>query len=370
MPRAVQLPDDVIGMIYESVTEDEPWQRPLERLRTMVRASNLMIRIASKGAPTRDAIFAYGPKVDHTKIIDWEERIYKELFPVNPAMGETVFFQWEQVLKSDDMVRYMHVHGSSWTITHCFESSSRGESFLIGSREPLQESFDHHDAAILRSAGVHFSKAICLRRNFLRQKLTADFQGEGLDRLGIGAIIVESDESSMPLNQTAQHVLEQGEALRQRHGRLCATDEYEDRRLQVAIRHVLGSKGDRMKARALTLSMQGNPRGLGLLIQGRQALAPASGKPDTNGIIFIRSINSAAEIDLGVTRELFGFTQAEARIAAGLASGKLLSKLEVELNISHNTARAHLRSMFMKADVSRQSQLVFVLANCVAALGR
>jgi len=370
MPRVVQLPDDVIGMIYESVAEEEPWQRPLEKLRTMVSASNLMIRIANKGAPTRDAIFAYGPKVDPAKIVDWEDRIYKELFPVNPALGETVFFQWEQVLKSDDLVRYMHVHGSSWTITHCFESSSRGECFLIGSRESQQEPFDHRDAAILRSAGVHFSKAISLRRNFLRQKLTADFQGEGLDRLGIGAIIVESDENSIPLNQTAHQVLKQGEALGQRQGRLCATDEYDDRRLQAAIRQVLGSKGDRMKSRALTLSMLGNPRGLGLLIQGRQALAPASGKPDTNGIIFLRGINSTPEIDLSVTRELFGFTQAEARIAAGLASGKLLSELEIDLNISHNTARAHLRSMFMKADVSRQSQLVFVLANCVAALGK
>lgn len=370
MPRVVHLPDDVIGMIYQSVAEDEPWQRPLEKIRTMIDASNLMIRIAGKGSKTRDAIFAYGPKVDQAKVADWEDRIYRELFPVSPPLGETVFFQWEQVLKRDEFVRYMQSHDSSWTITHCFESSPEGECFLIGSREAQQAPFDQGDAAILRVAGLHFRNAIHLRREFLRQKLTADFQGEGLDRLGIGAILVEASGNSIALNNTARTALSHGGAIAQRSGRLCATDEHEDRRLQAAIRQVLAGKGDWIRARALTLPLFDNPRGLGMVIQGRPSLALASGKADTNVIIFVRDINSAAEIDLGVTRELFGFTQAEARIAAGLASGKLLSELEVELNISHNTARAHLRSMFTKADVSRQSQLVFVLANCVAALGR
>ena len=118
MSTVTHLPDEVVCMIYESVAEDEPWRRPLERLRVMLDASNLMIRIASKTARTRDAIFAYGPKVDQAKIGDWEERIYREIFPVSPSAGETVFFQWEQVLKRAEFVRYMQSHDSSWTITH------------------------------------------------------------------------------------------------------------------------------------------------------------------------------------------------------------------------------------------------------------
>ena len=370
MPKVFHLPEDVIGMIYESVAEEEPWQRPLERIRTMIDASNLMIRIAGKGARTRDAIFAYGPKVDQTKVSDWEDRIYREIFPVNPPLGETVFFQWEKVLKRDEFVQYMRRHDSSWTVTHCFECSSDGDCFLIGSREAQQAAFNKDDAAILRLAGVHFRNAIRLRREFLRQKITADFQGEGLDRLGIGAILVESSGNSTMLNGAARAALADGGAIMQRSGRLCARDEHEDRRLQAAIRQVLAGKAEWIRTRALTLPLFDNPRGLGMVIQGRSSQSLASGKQDTNVIIFVRDINSAAEIDLGVTRELFGFTQAEARLAAGLASGKLLSELEAELNISHNTARAHLRSMFSKADVSRQSQLVFVLANCVAALGK
>jgi hypothetical protein len=127
MPKDFHLPDDVIGMIYESIADEEPWQRPLEKIRTMIDASNLMIRIAGKGARTRDAIFAYGPKVDQTKITDWEDRIYREIFPINPPQGETVFFQWEQVLKKDEFVRYMQSHDSSWTICHCFDGTVDGE---------------------------------------------------------------------------------------------------------------------------------------------------------------------------------------------------------------------------------------------------
>jgi len=78
----------------------------------------------------------------------------------------------------------------------------------------------------------------------------------------------------------------------------------------------------------------------------------------------------AESIKKKVLQQLFSFTRAEARLALGLAKGKRLEDVEAELNITHNTARAHLRSMFVKADVNRQSELVHVLANSVAPLGR
>ena len=370
MAKMVHLPDDVVGMIYESVASNEPWQQPLEKLRLMVDASNLMLRIAGTTTKTRDAIFAYGPKVDQRKIADWEDRIYREKFPVNPPSGETVFFQWEQVVKESELIEYLRNYGSSWTAVHCFESASIGDCFLIGSREAHQEPFTSQEGAILRAAGKHFKRAVHLRSEFLRQKLTADFQGEGLDRLSISAFLIEPSGNSIPLNHAAHELVADGSVLALRQGRLCAVDEQQNRRLQSGIRQVFGSKGDRMKARAMALTAEGKGRGLGLVIQGRVSVSLASGKPDTNVMVFVRNIDTAVDIDFEMARELFGFTPAEARLAGGLAQGKLLNELEAELGISHNTARAHLRSMFVKADVNRQAQLVHLIANCVAPLGR
>lgn len=364
------LPHDVVGLIYERLAENEPWKQSLEHLRLMLDASNLMIRIGSKNAQMRDAIFAYGPKVDQVRLLDWEERIYREIFPVSPSRGQTAFFQWEQVLKKAADIRYMQEVDSSWSIIHCFDSTPDSEYFLIGSRGATQRPFDDRDAGILEDAGKHFRKAFELRREFLRYRLTAEFQGEGLDRMAIGAILVERSGSTIPLNHTARALIESGDGLCMRGGRICALDEHDDRRLQLAIRQVFSGKGTRLKARALTLANPHGRRDLGIVVQGRASVSLVSGKPDTNVMIFARDIDSSTELDFDLTKELFHFTPAESRLAAGLAKGRLLSELEADLNISHNTARAHLRSMFAKADVSRQSQLVYLLANCVAPLGK
>ena len=44
--------------------------------------------------------------------------------------------------------------------------------------------------------------------------------------------------------------------------------------------------------------------------------------------------------------------------------------LERELRISHNTARAHLRSMYAKTDVSSRSELIGLINNSMVALVR
>jgi DNA-binding CsgD family transcriptional regulator len=48
-------------------------------------------------------------------------------------------------------------------------------------------------------------------------------------------------------------------------------------------------------------------------------------------------------------------------LAAMLGSGCSLVDAADRLGIAHNTARAHLRSIFMKMGVRRQSQLVHLL---------
>jgi len=95
-----------------------------------------------------------------------------------------------------------------------------------------------------------------------------------------------------------------------------------------------------------------------------------SDRAETCALVFLRRSSVADDADVDVLQQLFSFTRAEAKLALGLAKGKRLEEVESELNIRHNTARAHLRSMFVKADVNRQSELVHLLANSLAPLGR
>jgi DNA-binding CsgD family transcriptional regulator len=71
-----------------------------------------------------------------------------------------------------------------------------------------------------------------------------------------------------------------------------------------------------------------------------------------------------------VTKQLFNLTKAETALAMELANGLSLEEAAEALNIRRNTARAHLRSIFSKTGVRRQTELVRIMLNSVVALGK
>jgi DNA-binding CsgD family transcriptional regulator len=200
-------------------------------------------------------------------------------------------------------------------------------------------------------------------------RLTSDFQGDGLNRMAIGGVLVDQSGSMILLNEVARDVVQAEDCLRFSNDKLHAIEPREDKKLQALIAEVLASPDANPMTRAFTVSRRSRKRDLGLVISGRRSLSLASGKPELNALIFIRDVESAVDLDINMMQQLFSFTKAEARLAVGLAKGMRLDDVETELNIRHNTARAHLRSMFVKAGVNRQSELVHLLANCVAPLG-
>jgi DNA-binding CsgD family transcriptional regulator len=279
------------------------------------------------------------------------------------------FFRWEDVAAQQEVLEYFRGYDSSWTITHSFDAVHEVVYQLIGSRGRGDPPFDEDDGLLIKQLGAHFRRAIALRREILRARLTSEFQADGLDRLGIGGILAAQNGRMSLLNQEARNLVAYKDGLRFHNERLHAVDGHEDRRLQSAIREVLTCDGERPLTRAMTVTRQSGLRNLGLVVSGRRSISLISGRPEINALIFMRDTDSAADLDLGLVQQLFNFTRAEAALAAGLAKGMCLEELERKHNIRHNTARAHLRSMFLKADVNRQSELVHLLANSVAPLG-
>jgi DNA-binding CsgD family transcriptional regulator len=78
-------------------------------------------------------------------------------------------------------------------------------------------------------------------------------------------------------------------------------------------------------------------------------------------ILFITDPEQDVHISAQILQQSFGLTPAEARITNLLVQGKSLATIRDELSISYSTVRAHLRSIFDKVGVRRQSELVSVI---------
>lgn len=70
-----------------------------------------------------------------------------------------------------------------------------------------------------------------------------------------------------------------------------------------------------------------------------------------------RSLPTAKTLQAG-----FDLTPAEARLAIALGAGSDLQSEALKLGVSHDTVRKHLKSIFAKTGVGRQSELVALLA--------
>jgi DNA-binding CsgD family transcriptional regulator len=366
-------PDELIGAIYENLTSDDPWGIALQKTQRMLSASDIMIRISHKGTKPRDSIFAYGPSGIGSNIADWEEQYSRKAFPPSQPLGKVTFINWDDVTQNNDrgvyVIEYVREREIVSTMVHCFDAIDSIECLITAARRHPQNPFNQEDSEFLVRIGRHFRNAVRLRRDVLRIKVMSEFQAEGLNRMGVGGILVDQDGSMILLNEVAKNVVAQEDGLKFCNALIHAIDDHDDKRLQANIREVLGSE-ERPQTRAMTVSRRSGRRDLGLVISGRRSMSLISGKPETNALIFIRDTDSMTELDAGLVQQLFHLTRAEASLAVGLAKGKSLEDIETEFNIRHNTARAHLRSIFLKANVHKRSELVHLLINCVAPLGQ
>jgi DNA-binding CsgD family transcriptional regulator len=83
---------------------------------------------------------------------------------------------------------------------------------------------------------------------------------------------------------------------------------------------------------------------------------------DAAAILSFMSLEPKPCPDLFLLMSVFGFTRAEARLAAALADGTSIKDIAKQLNISCDTVRHQLKSVFLKTDSHRQSQLTALLA--------
>lgn len=85
--------------------------------------------------------------------------------------------------------------------------------------------------------------------------------------------------------------------------------------------------------------------------------------------LLIRDFASDARPSIAPHLEELGLTSTEARIAMRVGRGQSPKDLAQDLAISHHTVRAHLKSIFGKLDINKQSELSSLVARLDVLLG-
>ncbi|WP_281985033.1 helix-turn-helix transcriptional regulator [Thalassorhabdomicrobium marinisediminis] len=226
--------------------------------------------------------------------------------------------------------------------------------------------YSNEETALGGVIASHLSSALSLATRLRHTAMDNALFAGAMDRMNIGFILADTTGRLLRMTDHARHILDARDGLHLHFRKLHATNAADDRSLQSLIRATAEGEVSEHEG-GLALTGRSGLKTLGVMVRTVDpALCPEGQRLVA---IYLRDRESALELDSDTVRRLFDLTPAEAAVTRQLAAGLSLEETAIELEISRNTARAHLRSIFSKNGISRQTELVRMVLNSAAAIG-
>lgn len=226
--------------------------------------------------------------------------------------------------------------------------------------------FSEQDRQWLGYFVPHLRAALNLYERLEIQKGEENIYDSAVEQLSIGSIMLDSAGKVIRSNQIARRLLDEQDGIRLLNNRLVFDDGCLDR----GFRDFLRGRDAQASSRVSFLQAERTSGKPPLCIMTRR-LAPQRHMPIGSCpayAVFITAPEQQASFTGDAVARVMHLTPMEAEIVASLANGLSLPQIAEVFGISQNTVRAHLRSVFSKVGVSRQSQLVQRVRTSVSGL--
>jgi len=224
----------------------------------------------------------------------------------------------------------------------------------------LRERFEVSTAARVEAALADASRTFAVGSG-IRNLLAAGF--EALDLLGIGFVVCGADGQLLVINQTAERIVKANDGLEvDSDGRLRTTVEC-DPPFGELLQRVAEARGEGEVALAVRRSSAKRP--LTLLLRSSKGHPQGAGSVSPAALVLILDSALPANTVEAELRQLYRLTHTETRLAKLLMEGLTLDDCCAALGIRRTTGRMHLRNLFAKIGVRRQSELVSLLMKSI-----
>lgn len=175
------------------------------------------------------------------------------------------------------------------------------------------------------------------------------------DRLAMGLLVVDSALRVLGANTWAQTLLGAGDPFKETLRGVVARTTNET----VALRNAVACCGDEILPLRFSRVAPHSPIDVVIARLDPQSV-----------LVLVRDPESEHDIAAPVLSRLYGLTAAEAELARELVHGHSIESAAAVRGISVQTARTHLKRIFLKTETNRQGQLIAELLAGPAALLR
>jgi DNA-binding CsgD family transcriptional regulator len=379
----LQQIDRLLGAIYEGPTETPPWHSALQVLREELRAAHVTLMLRPPSQDSAGIMLNTGP-VTRQGVESYETHFFSLDPFVRLPEGQVVTAEeliGRQWLQSAVYQEYLKPLDIRHLLGADIYTRDGIECRLRVTRSHNAGAFSDADKALCRFLLPHLKRSIQLhaRLDFLECERSL-FAGT-VNRMLLGMMSFAQDGSIIETNQEARRILAEKDGIWLTGNTLCVDSSQESRELQRMIRSALTDSGAIATpdsegvdgpgvVEAMSITRPSGRAKLGVLVRAVPLGQWSESKQRPAVVVFLRDPESnAAQPSQELVRRLFGLTRMEAQLALLLAEGLTLDEAAEKMNVRRNTARTHLRSIFCKTGVTRQTMLVRLLLNSVLTLG-
>ncbi|SFR91168.1 helix-turn-helix transcriptional regulator [Sphingomonas jatrophae] len=359
-PAYPDLPD-VLAALFSSLLDAEPWAAFLDRLRTAANATYATLILGPRTGARPGLILT--PGADPTVGAEYAQHLFASDPFIGLPDGEVAHFRdfvsEEALRRAPDFRAFMSSLEVLGVDLHLAE---RVELRLRLTRTEREPPFERDDAIRLQRLVPHVRIALALFDRLAAVESEQLIYAGAVAQMAIGVVTLDRHGKALRVNPRAAAILAECDGIALRHGSIALDDG--DLARQLGARLANGAAGDALTLRVPRRSGAGD---LLLVVGKAPANDPVGGGPAA--VLFLTDPAHAPRITAAAVRERLGLTQSEAAVTAELAEGLAPAEVAARLGISLNTVRAHLRSIFAKTGVRRQSQLVQLVHHSLPGLG-
>lgn len=366
--------DRIVSALYDASLDSRRWAEALEMLRVLFQANYVTLILRSPDESNLGMMIAVGveggDKVTYLpyghSMTPFVNQSVDKVFTVEDLMTEAEWRRMPYYLHWCAPVDVFHVMGAD------IATPDSGKLRFRITRAETAPKFSALDRARCEALLPHLRRALHIHNLLDRSESLGTLYSQAIGRLSVGTIVLDDSGKVLEQNLIAREILSANDGLKLVGGRLEASYPSDNRELQQLIRGAFARhSGDPLAvASAMSVSRPSGLVSLGVVVEPVPSQEWAEGKGQPAAVVYIRDAAGKSLASTAAAKQLFNLTPAETALAMELANGLSLEEAAEALNIRRNTARAHLRSIFSKTGVRRQTELVRIMLNSVAALSR
>ena len=361
---------DLIGGIYDCTIDPTLWEPTLHRIKEALGGQAAYLRLDDLSS--RSTIITKSAGIDPV----WLER--------QPSLAPEVADILVGVLASGHSmdlpsVASRHLSRAEIDATRYHREWGRPQGlfdymglFLMQSPTRLAslEVARHEDAGIFtgREARLgellvpHLRRAVTISNALDAATIERTRMAETLDMLRLGVVLADEESRVLHANRAAETMMRSGGPVRYGDGRLQAANAAASAEIKAAIGIAARNESEIGKTGlSVRLSSDSKAPVVAHVLPLAKGDIRTRLDPTAVAAVFINS-NGEDENKILATSAAFSLTPAETRVLHRVLSGRNVSEAAHDLGVAASTVRTHLDNIFLKTGVSRQGELVRLVA--------